>query len=135
MSLLKEENKNEHPTNQNKISTTERYVTPGVYTNVINTAMELGLFDALAEEPMDARRLAAKLGTVENLTETFANILVALKLLEKSGDDYSLAPMAAEFLVKTSPVYQGGMIAMSLNFRVPYFVYMEGTFRRHPQED
>ena len=107
----------------------------GYTPNVINTAMELGLFDALAEEPMDARRLAAKLGTVENLTETFANILVALKLLEKSGDDYSLAPMAAEVLVKTSPVYQGGMIAMSLNFRVPYFVYMEGTFRRHPQED
>lgn len=88
----------------------------GYAPNVINTAMELGLFDALAEEPMDARRLGAKLGTIENITETFANTLMALKLLEKSGDDYSLAPMAAEFLVKTSPVYQGGMIAMSLNF-------------------
>lgn len=88
----------------------------GYAPNVINTAMELGLFDALAEESMDARRLSAKLGTVEHLTETFANTLVALKLLQKSRDDYSLAPMAAEFLVKSSPVYQGRMIAMNLNF-------------------
>ncbi|NQE04990.1 hypothetical protein C5S32_03870 [ANME-1 cluster archaeon GoMg1] len=88
----------------------------GYVPNVINTAMELGLFDALAEGAMDAHSLAAKLGTIENITETFANTLVALKLLEKSGDDYSLAPMAAEFLVKSSPAYQGGMIAMGLNF-------------------
>jgi len=88
----------------------------GYVPDVINTAIELGLFEALAEEPMDARRLAAKLGTIENLTETFANTLVALKLLEKSGDEYSLAPMAAEFLVKSSPAYQGGMIAMGLKF-------------------
>jgi len=88
----------------------------GYAPNVISTAIELGLFDALAEEPMDARTLAVKLGTVENLTETFANTLVALKLLGKNADDYSLAPMATEFLVKSSPAYQGGMIAMTLNF-------------------
>lgn len=84
----------------------------GYAPNVISTSIELGLFDVLAEGAMNAGSLAAKLGTVENLTEAFANALVALKLLQKNGADYSLAPLAADFLVKSSPAYQGGMIAM-----------------------
>jgi len=88
----------------------------GYVPNVISTAMELGLFDVLAEGAMNASALAVKLGTVENLTEAFANVLVALNLLEKDGADYSLTPMAEEFLVKSSPAYQGGMIAMALGF-------------------
>ena len=84
----------------------------GYAPNVISTAMELGLFDALAEEPMDAPTLSAKLGTVENLTEAFANVLVTLNLLEKNGADYSLTPISADFLVKSSPAYQGATIAM-----------------------
>ena len=88
----------------------------GYAPSVISTTMELGLFEALAGRSMNARALAVKLGTVENLTEAFANVLVALKLLEKNGADYLLAPMAEEFLVKSSPAYQGGMIAMGSHF-------------------
>jgi predicted O-methyltransferase YrrM len=88
----------------------------GYVPNVISTAMELGLFDALSEEPMNVRTLAAKLGTVEDLTEAFANVLVALNLLAKTGADYSLAPLSKDFLVKSSPAYQGGMIAMTLQY-------------------
>jgi predicted O-methyltransferase YrrM len=84
----------------------------GYAPNVISTAIELGLFDALATGPMDIRTLAAKLGTVEDLTEAFTNVLVALNLLAKNGADYSLAPLSTDFLVKSSPTYQGGMIAM-----------------------
>jgi predicted O-methyltransferase YrrM len=88
----------------------------GYAPNVISTAIKLGLFDALAEEPMDVRTLAAKLGTVKDLTEAFANVLVALNLLAKTGADYSLAPLSKDFLVKSSPAYQGGMIAMTSQF-------------------
>ena len=84
----------------------------GYAPNVISTAMELGLFDALAEEPMDASTLSVKLGTVENLTEAFANVLVTLNLLEKNGADYSLTQISADFLVKSSPAYQGATIVM-----------------------
>ena len=85
----------------------------GYAPNVISTAMELGLFDTLFEEPMDAHTLSFRLGTVEDLTEAFANVLVALNLLAKTGADYSLAPLSKDFLVKSSPAYQGGMIAMT----------------------
>jgi len=85
----------------------------GYVPNVISTAMELGLFDALFEEPMDARALSARLGTVYEITEAFANVLVALNLLAKTGADYSLTPLSKDFLVKSSPAYQGGMIAMT----------------------
>lgn len=84
----------------------------GYAPNVISTAMELGLFDVLAEEPMDASTLSVKLGTVENLTEAFANVLVTLNLLEKNGADYSLTQISADFLVKSSPAYQGATIVM-----------------------
>jgi hypothetical protein len=85
----------------------------GYAPNVISTAMELGLFDALSEEPMDARTLSDRLGTLYEITEAFANVLVALNLLAKNGADYSLAPLSKDFLVKSSPAYQGGMIAMA----------------------
>ena len=88
----------------------------GYAPSVIRTAMELGLFDVLVGGTMNARDLAIKLGTMENLTEALANTLVALKLLEKNGVGYSLAPMAVEFLVKSSPAYQGGMMAMGSHF-------------------
>ena len=84
----------------------------GYAPNVISTAIKLGLFDALFEEPMDARTLSARLGTVYEITEAFANVLVALNLLAKTGSDYSLAPLSKDFLVKSTPAYQGGMIAM-----------------------
>ena len=84
----------------------------GYTPNVISTAMELGLFDTLFEEPMDAHTLSFRLGTVEDLTEAFANVLVALNLLAKTGADYSLVPLSKDFLVKSTPAYQGGMIAM-----------------------
>ncbi len=86
----------------------------GYAPNVISTAMELGFFDALFEEPMDVHTLSARLGTVEDLTEAFANVLVALNLLAKTGSDYSLAPLSKDFLVKSTPAYQGGMIAMMM---------------------
>ncbi len=64
----------------------------GYAPNVISTAMELGLFDVLFEKPMDTRTLSDRLGTVYEITEAFANVLVALNLLAKDGADYSLAP-------------------------------------------
>lgn len=88
----------------------------GYAPNVISTAMELGLFDVLFKEQMDAHTLASKLGTVEDLTEAFASVLVALNLLKKTGADYSLAPLSKDFLVKSSPAYQGGMITMTLQY-------------------
>jgi len=88
----------------------------GYAPNVISTAMELGIFDALFEEPMDAHTLSARLGTVYEITEAFANVLVALNLLTKYGADYSLAPLSKDFLVKSAPAYQGGMIAMTSQY-------------------
>ncbi|MGP8329378.1 MAG: class I SAM-dependent methyltransferase, partial [Methanosarcinaceae archaeon] len=82
-------------------------------SSIINTAMELGLFDVLFEKPMDIRTLSDRLGTVYDITGAFANVLVALNLLEKNGYDYSLAPLSKDFLVKSSPAYQGGMISMA----------------------
>ncbi|MEA1908252.1 MAG: methyltransferase dimerization domain-containing protein [Euryarchaeota archaeon] len=88
----------------------------GYAPNVISTAIKLGLFDVLFEEPMDARTLSDRLGTVYEITEAFANALVALNLLAKTGADYSLAPLSKDFLVKSSPAYQGEMIAMTSQY-------------------
>lgn len=85
----------------------------GYVPRVVRTSLEVGLFDALTEGAMDAKKLSDKTGTVENLTEVFADILVSLNLLEKEGSNYSLTLEAAELLVKSSPAYQGGFIAMT----------------------
>jgi predicted O-methyltransferase YrrM len=78
--------------------------------------MELGLFDSLAAEPADAKELAKRMGTVENLTEALADVLAALNLLKKEATTYSLSDAAKTFLVSTSGAHQESTIKSNLAF-------------------
>ena len=62
---------------------------------------ELGMFAALAEEPMTAKMLAQKLQTDLRATTIVADALAALELLKKDGESYCLALGVAEALTPT----------------------------------
>jgi SAM-dependent methyltransferase len=76
----------------------------------IQTAVRLGLFDALASGARDADTLAREIGCEPRATAILADALVSLRLLEKDASKYSLSDGAKRYLVAASPESLGGMI-------------------------
>lgn len=70
---------------------------------VLLAAVELDLFGALADGPLDAERLATAIGADRRATRILADALVALGLLEKRNGAYAPAPGIAPALSGAGP--------------------------------
>ncbi|HEX9453900.1 MAG TPA: methyltransferase [Candidatus Binatia bacterium] len=81
-----------------------------VEARVVQTAVELNIFDALQLAPLTGGELANSLGLDPQASELFLNALTALTLLHKDAGKFSLSDIAQQFLVRGSPHYLGGMI-------------------------
>ncbi len=81
-----------------------------VEARIIHAAVELGLFDCLADQSLDATQVARTLRTDLRATELLLNSLPALSLLQKTGEQFSLSPAAKTYLVGNSPNSLCGMI-------------------------
>jgi hypothetical protein len=81
-----------------------------VEARIVQAAVELGLFDCLADQPLDAAQVADARRTDLRATELLLNSLAALSLLQKTGEQFSLSPAAKTYLVGRSPNSLCGMI-------------------------
>ncbi len=61
-------------------------------------ASQLGLFEALAEGPVDLDGLAARTGLSRRTARISADAMVAIGLLERQGDRYANSALASTFL-------------------------------------
>ncbi len=77
------------------------------------TAVELGLFTALAQGPLTAKELTAKLGLQPRGTADWLDALVSLGMLKRTVDEYANTPATALFLDRNKPSYIGGMLEMA----------------------
>ena len=77
------------------------------------SAVELGVFSALANAPADLPTLQKKLGLHERSARDFLDALVALKVLDRDDGVYRNTPDADLFLDKAKPSYVGGLLEMS----------------------
>ena len=77
---------------------------------VIQTALKLGLFEALNPGELGAEELAEAIGCDQRATMLLANALVALGLLSKHQGRYALTGVAGRLLLEQSPEYVGAMI-------------------------
>lgn len=77
------------------------------------SAVELGVFSALAVSPADLATLQAKLKLHPRSARDFLDALVALKLLERDNGIYRNTPDAELFLDKAKPSYVGGILEMA----------------------
>ena len=66
-------------------------------------ASELGVFEALAEGPVDLDGLAARTGLTRRTARIAADAMVAIGLLEMRCDQYANTPVAATFLSGATP--------------------------------
>ncbi len=76
-------------------------------TAALKTALELGLFTAVAE-PSTSVEVAQRCGASERGTRILCDYLTILGFLVKTGDRYSPTQDTAVFLNRHSPAYLGG---------------------------
>ena len=76
----------------------------------IQTAVKLGVFDALEKSKLDATALAHRLGTNTRATGLLANAMVALGLLAKPTNHYDLTETSRRYLLRSSSEYLGALI-------------------------
>ncbi len=76
-------------------------------TAVLKTAIDLGVFAALAEGPRTAETAAAKIQCPPRSTEILLDALAVLGLAVRRGANYELTPLARAFLVPGGPTYLG----------------------------
>jgi predicted O-methyltransferase YrrM len=84
-----------------------RIATGYMGTCVLLAALELNIFDNLADVSMNAQEMADTLGLDSMPVERLMVALTALKLLDRKDGEYSLGPEAQRYLVKSSPSYFG----------------------------
>jgi O-methyltransferase/methyltransferase family protein len=77
---------------------------------ILHSAAELGLFEALADEPAGPAKICAELGLHPRLVRDFLDALVVLGLLVKENGEYLSSETAKKFLVPGGSGYVGGRI-------------------------
>jgi SAM-dependent methyltransferase len=81
-----------------------------VEARIVQTAVELGVFDALEASPLGAETIAMTLKLDRQAAEVLLNALASLRLLRKESDAFSLTEISRRHLLLTSPQYVGAMI-------------------------
>jgi C-methyltransferase len=76
----------------------------------IVAGLELGLFAALAEGPLDGAAVAARVGAAAHGVRVLLNALVVSGLLVREGAAYALTPGARAHLVPGAPGYLGEVV-------------------------
>jgi hypothetical protein len=77
------------------------------------TAVEFGVFDALAAGPKTRADIENDLGLHPRSSSDFLDALVALELLDRVEGNYRNTPEADAFLVSDRPSYVGGVLEMA----------------------
>lgn len=78
--------------------------------NIINSAIDIGVFDSLSKRASSCVYLSEELGTSKKVTESLLNVLLAIDFLEKKDDQYSLTGLTNEYLTQASIVNQLGAV-------------------------
>ncbi|MFA5419066.1 MAG: methyltransferase dimerization domain-containing protein [Bacteroidales bacterium] len=73
---------------------------------IINTAIDVNLFETLSGEKLSLNEISEKLQTDKPVTEALLEVLTAIDFIEKTGEKYSLTPLSEEYLVQKSEANQ-----------------------------
>lgn len=102
---------------------------------VLLSANELDVFNALDEGAMTAAEVAGRGQTNLDYTERLLNACVATKLLKKEDGRYSNLPMVDSFLVTGRPQYMGNWIRLMAAWYAPFGELSTAIRTGKPVED
>lgn len=87
-----------------------RYISNILYNSylpvIINTAINIGIFELLNSKAMSLDEICRKLETRKNVTEELLNVLDAIELIEKKNDVYGLTQLSSLYMVQSSEIEQ-----------------------------
>jgi predicted O-methyltransferase YrrM len=81
-----------------------------VEARIVQTAVQLKIFDAIQKGSRNASSISASIRCDARATELLLNALVSLRLLKKKESQFSLNEISSTYLVGSSPQYFGAMI-------------------------
>lgn len=81
-----------------------------VEARIVQTAVQLAVFDTLPNAPLTSSQVADRLDLEPKATELLLNALASIDLLDKQLGKFSLTEVAKRYLLKSSGEYLGGMI-------------------------
>ncbi len=97
---------------------------------VLDTAIQLGIFDALAEQPRTVEEVAKQVGASTRGVSAVLGVLAALEFASKDVDGrYSLTPESAEFLVRNKPSYFGTLLHHLVDRELPHWMRLLSIVR------
>lgn len=100
------------------------------------SALELDVFTVLGKGPLSADVLASRLDLHARSAQDFLDTLVALRLLERRGDQYANTPETDLFLDKAKPSYIGGILEMANARLYPFWGSLTEALRTgQPQNE
>ncbi len=97
------------PKPRHRFETVETLLMGGFLAKAIHESVRLGLYDLL-ETPKRSGEIATALEIHPATAEALLALLVQHRLLRRRGAHYCNTPVASEFLVSSSPFYQGTAI-------------------------
>ena len=77
------------------------------YSAILRAGIKLDVFNILEGGPLSPQALSGKIGANEKYVHAFLDTCVVLDVIERRGDLYANAPVAAEHLVKGKASYVG----------------------------
>ena len=100
------------------------------------SAIELGVFTTLAEQPGDLASVQSRLGLHLRAARDFLDTLVALRFLERQGDVYHNTPDTDRFLDQRKLSYIGGILEMANHRLYPSWSHLTEALRTgEPQNE
>jgi SAM-dependent methyltransferase len=81
-----------------------------VEARIIQAAVQLGIFDAIGNDALEAGTVAKSLNLESRATDLMLNALTALGLLCKRTERFCLTDVSLKYLKHGTPEYLGGMI-------------------------
>jgi hypothetical protein len=93
-------------------------------SKVLFGAIEFGVFTELAKQPLDGQALIERLGLHPRSARDFLDALVALGMLERSGELYSSTTETDFYLDRVKPTYIGNLFEMWNVRAYPFWAHL-----------
>jgi predicted O-methyltransferase YrrM len=82
---------------------------------LLTFGIESGIFEKFGCQNQSSDEIAQELGFKPDITEALLNVYLSLGLIEKDQHTYKLTPESQEYLLSSSPLYQGEVLTMNCN--------------------
>ena len=102
---------------------------------VLHIANKLDLFTVLGAEDLDLSEICEKCESKPAMTEKLLIACAAMGLVEKTRDKYKNSAIAADYLVRGAPLYQGNIIAHSEHVQGLWDKFEEQLYLEPPGKD